>query len=110
MDSTSFFTDAQAQVSEAQRKFAELWNESQKQMMDSQQKFADAWMASLPIKMDQGDVSEAIQNTLNFQKELIDSTLKTQEVAVRLTMEVQRQAWDNYFKSVQSMMKLSTSA
>jgi len=105
MDVTSFFTDVQSQFNETQRRLTELWDESQKQMMESQQKFASVYMDSFPIKTNSMDVAETFQQALSFQKELIGSVMKNQEVALRLSIETQKQFWDSYFENVQKMMQ-----
>jgi len=103
MATTSFFTDSQAQFNESQKKLAELWNDSQKQLMESQKKLAETWMSSLPAGTTQVNFSENFEKTLNFQQELINSALNSQQVTARLVIETQKQFWDSYFQATQKM-------
>lgn len=103
MATASYFTDAQAQFDESQKKFAALWEESQKQVMESQKKLMSSWMSSLPNMTAQVNISETIEKTLDFQRQLIDSSLDAQQASTRLSVEAQKQFWDSYFKTTQKM-------
>lgn len=103
MDATSFFTDSQAQFNESQKKFTALWDESQKQLSESQKKLFQTWMDNFSQGTSLTNPSETFEKTLSFQRELVDSALNAQQVAVRLSMETQKQFWDSYFQTTQKM-------
>jgi hypothetical protein len=103
MATTDFFKDSQAQFNESQKKFTELWEASQKELMESQKKLAETWTQSIPKDKPKVDLSESFEKTLNFQRELIASTLNAQQVTARLLIETQKQFWDDYFKTTQKM-------
>ncbi|MCX7595280.1 MAG: hypothetical protein N2235_16275 [Fischerella sp.] len=98
---TDIFTDSRRRFSESQKKLAEVWDESQKQLSESQKKLVYTWIDNLPTGMIQVNLSDTFQKTLNFQRELVNSALQAQQVAVQLAMETQRQFWDNYFQLTQ---------
>jgi|UPI00037A75A5 hypothetical protein len=95
----TFFTDSQRQFfSESQKKLAEIWDESQKQLSESQKKLVYTWIDNLPSGIIQVNISDTLQKALNFQRELVNSVLQTQQVAMQLTIETQKQFWENYFQ------------
>jgi c-di-AMP phosphodiesterase-like protein len=98
---TNFFTDSRRQFSESQKKLAEVWEESQKQLSESQKKLVETWIDNLPTGMIQVNLSDTFQKTLNFQREFVNVALNTQQVAMQLAMETQKQFWDNYFQMTQ---------
>lgn len=98
MATNSFFTDSQTQLTESQKKLAELLDESQKQLSESQKKLIYTWIDSLPRETTQVSFYENFEKALNFQRELINSALNAQQVTARLAMETQKQFWDNYFQ------------
>lgn len=103
MATTSFFTDSQAQFNQSQKKLTELWDTSQKQLLESQKKLADTWMGSFSDGKPQVDVTENFEKTLNFQQELINFSLQSQQIAARLSLETQKQLWDTYFQGMQKV-------
>ncbi len=99
----NYFTESQAQLNESQKKFAELWNDSQKELKELQKKLTEAWTQNLPKKTPQASPSESFEKAMNFQRELINSVLHAQQVSARLSIETQKQFWDDYFKTTQKM-------
>lgn len=99
----NYFTDSQAQFNESQKKFTELWNDSQKELKESQKKLTEAWNESLPKQPNQPSSSENFKKTMNFQQELINTVINTQQVTARFAIEAQKQFWDNYFQTTQKM-------
>ncbi|MDM9380362.1 hypothetical protein QUB80_06555 [Chlorogloeopsis sp. ULAP01] len=96
------YQESQRQFSESQKKLTDIWNEFQKQLSESQKKLAYTWVNSLSTDgIIQEKIVETVQKNLNFQKELINTTLKAQETTARLGIETQKQFWDNYFKLMQ---------
>ncbi len=98
-----YLTDSQTQLKESQKKFTELWSESQKELKESQKKLTEAWTESLPKKTTQASPSENFEKTMNFQRELINSVINTQQVTARLAIDMQKQFWDDYFQTTQKM-------
>jgi len=103
MDATSFFTDSQAQFNESQKKVTALWDEAQKELSESQKKLFQSWMDNFSQGTTLSSPAEGFEKSLSFQRELVDSALNAQQVAVRLSMETQKQFWDNYFQTTQKM-------
>lgn len=98
-----YIAESQTQLNESQKKFTELWSDSQKQLQDSQKKLSDAWTESLPKQPTQPSSSESFEKAMNFQRELINTVLNTQQVTARLAIETQKQFWDSYFQTTQKM-------
>lgn len=98
-----YLTDSQTQLKESQKKFTELWSESQKELKESQKKLTEVWTESLPKKTTQASPSENFEKTMNFQRELINSVINTQQVTARLAIDMQKQFWDDYFQTTQKM-------
>ena len=99
MVNTSFFKDSQEQFNESQKKIAELWEQSLKQLSETQKKLVYTWVDSLRSGTKvQGNYSETLEKALKFQQELINSTINAQQVTLGLTIETQKQFWDNYFQ------------
>jgi hypothetical protein len=86
---------------ESQKKLTDIWDEFQKQLSESQKKLIYTWVNSLPNGKSRVNLSDTFQKTLNFQRELVNTTFKAQEVASKLGVETQKQFWDNYFKLMQ---------
>lgn len=105
MDTASFFKHSQAQFNESQKKYAQLWEESQKQLMESQKKLMHTWTESFSGGEAQADFTKNFEKTQNFQRELINSSLNTQQETVRLAVEAQKEFWDNYFQTTNKMMQ-----
>ncbi len=99
----NYFTDSQAQLNESQKRLTELWNDSQKQLQDSQKKLSEAWTESLPKQPTPASSPESLEKAMNFQRELINTVINTQQVTARLVIETQKQFWDNYFQTTQKM-------
>ncbi|MDX2232344.1 MAG: thylakoid-associated protein [Leptolyngbyaceae cyanobacterium bins.349] len=108
MDATRVVADSQAQWNESQKKMTELWNESQKQLIESQKKLVDAWIGNVPSGISMGDMTGNYEKALNFQRELVNSTLQAQQVSFYLAVESQKQFWDNYFQSTHRMFQQTT--
>lgn len=100
---SNYFADTQAQLNESQKKYTELWKESQKELEESQKKLAETLTQSLPQGMTQTNPTESFEKTMNFQRELINAVINAQQVTARLTIETQKQFWDDYFKTTQKM-------
>lgn len=109
MDATRVVADSQTQWNESQKKMTELWNESQKQLVESQKKLVDAWVGNMPTGMASMDMAGNYEKALNFQRELVNSTLQAQQVSFHLAVESQKQFWDNYFQSTQRMFQQTES-
>ncbi|ARV61054.1 hypothetical protein BZZ01_22700 [Nostocales cyanobacterium HT-58-2] len=99
------YQKAQRQFSESYNKPADIWIEYQKQLSKSHNKLVSTWIDSLPTGMIQIDFSEIFQKNLNFQRELVNTIFKAQEVASKLGTESQNQFWDNYFQLMQRLVK-----
>ena len=105
MVAANFYAESQAQFSESQKKFADLWEASQKELVESQKKLADKWVGSLPKKSAMPDFTGDFEKALSFQQDLVSSALESQQVAIRLTMETQKQFWEDYFQMTRQMMQ-----
>ena len=105
MVATNFYAESQAQFSESQKKLADLWEASQKELVESQKKLADRWVSSLPKKPATPDFAGDFEKALSFQQDLVSSALDAQQVAIRLTMQTQKQFWDDYFQMTRKMMQ-----
>lgn len=105
MNTANFFVESQAQFSEAQKQFAQVWDESQKQLFEAQKQLLNIWMSSIPSTSTQGMVSESFEKTQNFQREVINSALNAQQATANLAIETQKKFWDNYFQATQKMMQ-----
>ena len=105
MDATRVVADSQAQWNESQKKMTELWNESQKQLIESQKKLVDAWIGNIPTGISPIDMTGNYEKALNFQRELVNSTLNAQQVSFHLAVETQKQFWDNYFQATQRIFQ-----
>lgn len=110
MTAANFFADYQAQFEEAQKKVSKLWDDSQKQVVDSQKQLVNRWTEMFSGSVPSIDYSENAAKILSFQKELIDSTLNAQQVAVDLAIDTQKQIWENYFQTTQKMMQTTPKA
>jgi hypothetical protein len=98
MSTSSFFTDSQAQFDATQKEWAKLWEDYQKQLTESQQEVLNTWLNSIPDTNVSMNFSNSLDKALNFQQALIDSALETQQTAVRVTVEAQKQFWNSYFQ------------
>jgi phage regulator Rha-like protein len=102
MINSSYFTDSQKQFNESQKKIAELWEESLKQLSETQKKLVYTWVDSLRSGNSvQGNYSENFEKALKFQQDLIDAAINAQQITLGLTIETQKQFWDNYFQVAQ---------
>ena len=108
MFTNSFFTDYQAQFSESQKKLIHLWQDSQTQWSESQKKLIYAWLDTVRSGATPLSPSENIAKILEFQRELINSSLHTQQVATHLVLESQKQFWDSYFQMAQKITSVNT--
>jgi hypothetical protein len=98
----NFFTESQRQFNESQKKLADIWDESQKQFTESQKKLFYTWVENFPKGTVQADVSEIFQKSLSFQRDLVSNILTTQQLTLQLSIETQKQFWNNYFHILQS--------
>lgn len=101
MSTPDFFAESQRQFAESQQKLASLWDGYQQHLLESQKKLADSWTNSVPTGMAPANLSESMEKSLNFQKELINTTLDNQQAAVSLVIEAQKHLWENYFQITQ---------
>ncbi|WP_416672990.1 hypothetical protein [Egbenema bharatensis] len=105
MVTSSFFTDSQAQFDATQKEFAKLWEDYQKQLTESQQEVLNTWLKSIPDTNVSMNFSDSVDKALNFQQALIGSALETQQAALRMTVEAQKQFWNSYFQLVKKTVQ-----
>jgi hypothetical protein len=105
MFTPDFLTESQGQMTEAQKKLTSLWGGYQQQLMESQKKLMNGLMGSFPTEMTPASFSESAAKTLDFQKELVNTTLDAQQTAVSMAIETQKQLWESYFEMTQKAMK-----
>lgn len=71
------------QLSEVQRAAFNNWNDPMPSMENFNTRFSDTF-----------------EKTVNFQEELIRNSLETQALIARMSIEIQQQLWDGYFKTL----------
>ncbi|MBF2048526.1 MAG: hypothetical protein IGS54_14400 [Elainella sp. C42_A2020_010] len=70
-----------------------------KQLSEIQRGVFTSMSTTIP-SMQSGNIpnfQEALDNTLKLQEEIVTSSLELQALLARLTIENQKQLWDNYF-------------
>jgi soluble cytochrome b562 len=110
MVAANFYAESQAQFSESQKKFADLWEASQKELVESQKKLSDKWVGSLPKQPAMPDFAGDFEKALGFQQDLVNSVLEAQQVTLRLTLQTQKQFWEDYFQMTRKMMQNTESS
>ena len=90
------------------KKLIHLWQDSQTQWSESQKKLIYAWLDTVRSGATPLSPSENIAKILEFQRELINSSLHTQQVATHLVLESQKQFWDSYFQMAQKITSVNT--
>ncbi|MEA5534422.1 hypothetical protein [Crocosphaera sp. XPORK-15E] len=98
MSNSSFFTDSQKQFNESNQKLLKLWEESQTELFESQQKLIYKLIDSMDGGTSQTSFPESLEKALDFQRELINSSLNAQQVTAHLAIETQKQLWDSFFQ------------
>jgi hypothetical protein len=101
MFSTDFYASTQEQMNESQKQMSSLWKDYQMKLLESQKKLMNSWTSTIPTDMTPGNISESFKKTLDFQQELINATLETQQATANLAIEAQKKLWDDYFKMTQ---------
>ncbi|WP_231510299.1 thylakoid-associated protein [Fischerella sp. PCC 9605] len=84
---TTYFDDYQKQ-----------FNEWQKQFSDWQKKFFDTLLESLPNVQGEVNPSQAFDQSLDFQAEIVKSFLEAQEKNNRMMLDAQKKFWEDYFE------------
>ncbi len=97
MFTSSYVTDSQTQFNESQKKLSEIWEASQKKLSESQKKLILTFTETFSGGTTPVSASESLEKAQTLQKELVKSTLTTQEVTLNLAIEAQKLFWDNYF-------------
>lgn len=87
----------ESQTLEEYQKQLNQWN---KQLGDWQKKFFNIWLDSVPHWKSQENLKQTLENTINFQEEVIKSYLDAQEKANRMMLESQRKFWQEYFEMI----------
>jgi hypothetical protein len=70
-------------------------------LSDVQRQFFTGWTSMLPGWQNSSNAFNPWQNFNNiikFQQQAVSSSLEFQALVARLSVETQRQFWDNYFK------------
>ncbi|MBW4419247.1 MAG: hypothetical protein KME13_08455 [Myxacorys californica WJT36-NPBG1] len=86
MDWSNNFEQFLAQVSETQRQLFKSWTSAMPGMQDSTRQ----------------DMRENFDNAVNFQEQVVTSSLEFQARVTHLSLESQRQLWQNYFNMLRS--------
>jgi aspartate aminotransferase-like enzyme len=74
------------------------------QVSESQRQFFQGWTSAMPGTQDSNTqrMRESFDNVLNFQEQVVTSSLEFQALVTRFTIESQRQFWQNYFNILRS--------
>lgn len=70
----------------------------QQQLGDWQKKFFSIWLDSVPHWKSQETLKQTLENTIDFQEEVIKSYLEAQEKANQMLLENQKKFWQEYFE------------
>jgi hypothetical protein len=73
-------------------------NQWHQQLGSWQKKFFRIWLDSVPNWKNQETLKHTLENTINFQEEVIKTYLDSQEKANQILLENQRQFWEEYFE------------
>lgn len=101
----NFFTYSQEQLNESQQKFLESCYEYQKQVSELQKKLLTTWVDMAPNGQTQPNFTETWQKSVNFQQECLNSLFDAQKMAANLTIDTQKQFWNNYFQMTKNIVK-----
>lgn len=80
--------------------FEQLLNQS----TELQRQFFKSWASVMPGMQNSNaqNMRENFDNALDFQERLVTSSLEFQTLLARLTIECQKQLWQNYFNLLRS--------
>jgi hypothetical protein len=92
----------ESQILEEYQKQLNQWH---KQLGDWQKKFFTIWLESVPYWKDQDNLHQTLENTINFQEEVVKSYLEAQEKANQMLLENQRKFWQEYFEMMRHTPK-----
>lgn len=74
------------------------------QVTESQRQFFKSWTSVMPGMQTpySQNMRENFDKALNFQEQLVSSSLEFQAIISRLAIESQKQFWQNYFNMLRS--------
>ena len=74
------------------------------QVSETQRQLFRSWTSTMPEMQNYNtqNVRESMNNALNFQEQVVTSSLEFQALVSRLAIESQRQLWQNYFNLLRS--------
>lgn len=72
--------------------FLRQWSETQKGILNS-------WSSTIPNmqSFNMSNFRDTFDSTLKFQEQVVTSSLEFQALVARLSIEAQKQFWENYF-------------